>query len=294
MMRSSKLLLKPNNCDAAIRPELLAALACSFCLVLAPLQAGRAGESFNPEARRLFLQAISEGQIMASRGAALKHIDQALAIEPRRAEIWAQKAIILDGLEEDAEALPCIETALKISPKVTGYWTEKAHVLNNLKRHQEALAAVDTAVKLDTTYYPRLQRTEILMAMGRFAEAESELNILAAKQPSNGVIRARRCESARKMGHWDTVIEDANFLLTTVKPESLSFYGLLDDRARAYIEKKQYDKAIADYKLGLKHSPDDRKLHAALLKAYKLKGDVQGARTEEKALKEFDDDFKPL
>ncbi|MBS2007768.1 MAG: hypothetical protein JST01_12050 [Cyanobacteria bacterium SZAS TMP-1] len=277
-----------------VRPVQVAAFVCSFFVALAPLQTCRAAERFNPEAKRLLLQAAKEGQTMGSRGAALKHIDQALALEPHRAEIWAEKAIILDGLEEDAEALPCIEMALKISPKVTTYWTEKAHVLNSLKRHQEALAAVDTAVKLDATYYARLQRTEILMAMSRFAEAESELNALVAKQPSNLVIRARHSDAARRMGHWDAVIEDSTFLLTTVKPESYSYYSLLEDRARAYIEKKQYDKAIADYKLGLKHSPDDRKLHAALLKVYKLKGDAQGVRTETQALKEFDDDFKPL
>jgi len=64
-------------------------------------------------------------------------------------------------------------------------------------------------------------------------------------------------------------------------------------RSEAYRETKQYEKAIADCKTGLKDRPEDRQFHSALLKLYELTGNASEAKRTRKKLESIDTDFQP-
>jgi tetratricopeptide (TPR) repeat protein len=129
--------------------------------------------------------------------------------------------------------------------------------------------------------------------MSRFDQAEKELDDIIRLEPKNEMARDRRSTVAGHTKHWNKVIEDSTYVIKS-KPMNLSSCETLANRAAAYVNLKQYDRAITDYKDGLKIVPDGRQLHVGLINAYTLSGKTQAAQAERKILSNFDADFQPM
>jgi tetratricopeptide (TPR) repeat protein len=90
---------------------------------------------------------------LTSKGGALENIgrheealvcyDRALALNPKHAAAWCDKARPLASLGRLKEALDCAERALAINPGLVGAMVSKGAVLNMLGRTKEALACLD-------------------------------------------------------------------------------------------------------------------------------------------------------
>lgn len=267
----------------------------AVCILLAGLQlSSNALAQDDQKAATLWTRAAQEDTHMASRPAAIVHIDQALALKPKNPQYWQTKAAILVNMEEHEEALPCINKSLELDPKSASSWQIKAVVLSGLGRNKEALDAANQAVQLDGYLNYRLTKAQILADLHNFDQAEKELDDMIKLYPKDQITRARRAFVARHTQHWNKVIEDSTFLINQLGPRSQPYYEHIQNRAAAYVNTKQYDQAIADYKLGLKASPDDRRLHSALLNVYKIIGNTKGAQVESTALENLDHDLTPL
>ena len=242
------------------------------------------------QANALCQRAIIESDKLATQDIAVKHINQALSMEPKRADFWHAKAIVLERLEESEQALPCVNKALELNSKIGPYWITKADILCSLKKYDEALISVDKGLKLADAHAYHLTKAEILRHLRRFDLAEKELDTLVAKRPNDDIVRARRADIARMNKHWQKVIEDTS---AVIKLHVLSFshWSLLERRAEAYVQTKQYDKAIADYKEGIKHVPDARQMHDELLKVYTITGNSKGVAAERRAIESIDKDL---
>jgi tetratricopeptide (TPR) repeat protein len=198
-------------------------------------------------------------------------------------------------MEENEQALPCIDKSLEFDPNSAFAWDAKASILSGLGRNEQALAAANEAVRMEACSSTRMTRAQVLTHMGKFYPAEKELDDIIKADPTNEGARSRRAMVAGHTHHWNKVIEDNTFLIQANK-ESLvkSTSTTFQDRAAAYINTKQYDKAIADYKTGLKINPDSRPLHSGLLNAYTLSGNTKAAQAERKVLESYDDDITPF
>lgn len=242
------------------------------------------------QAERLWTQSMVESDKLSTQDLALKHINQAISLQPTRALFWQGKALILERLEESEQALPCINRALELDPKCGPSWVTKADILCSLKKFDEALIYIDKGLKLENTHNAHVTKAEILRHLRRFDLAEKELDTLVAKRPKDDIIRSRRAEIAKLNKHWQKVIEDTSFTINLHDP-SFSHWNTFGRRAEAYVQTKQYDKAIADYKEAIKHLPDARQMHDELMKVYIITGNAKGAAEERHAIESIDKDL---
>lgn len=280
----------------------------------------------NSQADALLIRAAGEaskGQVGSHK--ALEYVNKALTLEPRNATGWCLKSQVLGTMEESELALPCISRAVQIEPKNSFLWLQQANVLCQLGKYEQALKSVDTAIKLKNVPEYHAVRAKVLRYLGKLQMAEQELDRLVTGDPKNAVYRMERCKLGRMTKSWSKVVDDLTVLIEADREASsprggqigkpdrtalvsgsstkgaagvasapgLGRYENLLERAEAYTELKQWDKAIADYKTGLKEHPDMRQYHVGLLKVYTLKGDKKAAREEQALIDSFDDDFKP-
>ncbi|NJL72580.1 MAG: hypothetical protein HC888_13930 [Candidatus Competibacteraceae bacterium] len=99
-------------------------------------------------AKVLQKQALSEYGSSKTRDLALRHINEALKLEPDSAELWQNKALFLKVLDEGENALACIRRSIELDEKVDYSHALKSEILMSLNRSDEALRAVNTAIKL--------------------------------------------------------------------------------------------------------------------------------------------------
>ncbi len=242
------------------------------------------------QANALWSQALVESDKLSTQDAALKHINQALSLEPKRAEFWQGKAMILERLEESEQALPCINKALELNSKDAASWVTKADILSSLKKYDEALVSIDKGMKLTDRQDFHMTKAEILKRLRRYDLAEKELDLLVAQRPKDDIVRARRADVAKENKHWQKVIDDTSYVIG-LHVKNFSHWNLLGKRAEAYAQLKQYDKAIADYKEGIKHLPDARQMHDELMKVYTITGNSKGVAEERRAIEAIDKDL---
>lgn len=305
--------------------------ALALCLEVFAFAALGAPVAANNETDALYGMASREMcKGLAGNHKALEHLNKALAIDPRSAKGWCLKAHILGTMEESELALPCIEKALKLEPKNFVLWMEKAEIYCQLGKYDQALTCADTAIQLKNLPDCHVVKAKMLRCLGKLQAAQHELDSLVALDPKNVTFRSERAKLGRFTKNWPQVIEDLSILIEGNSPAAIvarngagaavknakvannavvstppafapkgqtapgiGRYQNLMERAQAYTELKQWDKAIADYKTGLKEHPDMRQYHVGLLKVYTLKGDKKAAGEEQAVIDSFDDDFKP-
>ncbi len=247
----------------------------------------------NPKAWALHDKAILEFKDLKTQELAVKHIEQAVSIDPKNAMLWQVKAAFLQGIQESEKALPCINKSIQLNSKHDYPYVIKAEILKSLKRFNEALSAVDYAIKLNSSPEYFVVRSKILMEQGNLDLAEKEMDKLVVSYPTNTLIHAQRALVARRLKHWPKAIEDFTYLISKAPVKTTSYYGDLLSRAQAYTETKQYDKGIADCKAGLKGLPEARQFHAALIKLYELSGNGNEAKRIKQQLNILDDELQP-
>lgn len=247
----------------------------------------------NPRSEALCKQALEETKSLTTNDLAIKHIDQALSIEPQNAYYWSVKAQLLQNLEESEKALPCMNKSLQLGYKPASSYILKADILYDLGRLEEALRAADQALEL----CPRADfiniKAKIFQKQGKLDLAEKELDKVVKANPSDLLARSHRSTIAVLAKHWPKAIEDLTFIMSKSTKKNLSYYQDLLARAGAYTATKQYEKAIADCKEGIKGEPDMRQFHVALLKIYTLNGNKAGAESERKELTAIEEDYRP-
>jgi tetratricopeptide (TPR) repeat protein len=238
--------------------------AVAWYLLIAALQISSSGCAMaSAKAQALYLRAVYEYNTKRTKHTALSDINEAVALDVKNPLYLRLKATILLDMDETERAMLCIEKSLQLDPKSADAWLVKARILNELSKSNQAIEAINKSINLSPFEGNCVAKAEILTHMQKFAEAEKEM-------------------------------EDLNFLISTGNSKYLSYDTHLQERAEAYFELKQYDKAKADYKAGLKLSPDNRLLHNGLLKIYKATGNTMGALAESKALENLDGDIRPF
>jgi len=247
----------------------------------------------NPKAWALRDRALAEFKDLKTQELAIKHIEQAIALDGKNPLLWQEKAAFLQDIQESEKALPCINKSIELNSKPDYPYVLKAKILKSLKRFTEALSAVDYAVKLNACPDYFVVRSKILMEQGKLELAEKEMDKLVDSYPDSTLIRSQRALVARRLKHWPKAIEDFTYLIDRAPVKTTSYYGNLLSRAQAYTETKQYDKGIADCKAGIKGLPEARQFQAALIKLYKLSGNENEAKRIQQQLDALDDELQP-
>lgn len=163
--------------------------------------------------------------------AALTHFEGALALEPGLAEAAHSRAVALQSLGRDEEALEGLRRVVRENPAYIMAHDTLNQLLYRLKRDDEFLCSYDeAAVKLPAMPHIALAKAAFLVRSERHSEA------------------LELYEHALKLAPGEPVV--------------------LQGRAMAQLQLQQVDAAIASYEEGLKRAPEDLNMLTGVAVAY--------------------------
>jgi tetratricopeptide (TPR) repeat protein len=79
---------------------------------------------------------------------AVKYYDKALKIDPRNAQLWNLKGIVLTQMNQYPVALTCFEKAIEIDPQYPEPWGNKGHIFVNSGKWDDAVSCCNQALAL--------------------------------------------------------------------------------------------------------------------------------------------------
>ncbi|RZL89205.1 MAG: tetratricopeptide repeat protein [Variovorax sp.] len=133
------------------------------------LAAFRRAERRNPRSHELQSNLAHTLAALRHFGAALRHCDRALALDPRLVGVWTDRGAALTELGRGPEALESYQRALALAPGDVSAWMNRATTLTLLKRHAEALACYEEVGRLaPQTDYLRGHRLHAAMSICRW------------------------------------------------------------------------------------------------------------------------------
>ncbi len=106
--------------------------------------------------------AITYSAMSDCAGKALEAIDGAIGCDPDEADFLASKALILNDLDRDKEALSMADASLATEPGAY-QWYAKAQALTALRKWSDASKACDKALELDSDYDGAMDLKNLLM-----------------------------------------------------------------------------------------------------------------------------------
>ncbi len=280
---------KPNKLVLMFKSNVFAALLAAVTL---SNSAALASAEDVRRASQLFLLSGKNMTHPSTRDVALRQINEAIRLDPRKGDYYLHKARILAISEdEDEEALRCLDKFISVDPTYADSWNMKAQILLRNKKPELALVCADKAIKYGQ-YPSRLTRMKILQRLERFSEALKEADEFLQKYPNNLLVLAIHADLSQKLEHWQAVIEDQTKLLKFAHPGA-SFMSHLKSRAKAYIETHQDDKALLDLEEAAKRTSLDRQVHTDMLAIYKRKKDLKNVAKQEAYIKKMDEELSP-
>jgi len=265
---------------------LVTSLAATLCLHLPCLAQTEADADF------YFKRAMKEKVNLETQDRAVQDFATAIKLAPKRDDILAEQADLLFVIEEDEEALVAAESATKLNTKNALAWSILGKCLSRMKRPQEGLDALNHAISLTPENRKDQlfdERARLLTILGRYSEAEKDLDVAVAKQPHASTNLADRIEVCIRQKKWPKVIADCDAFMRMDKSHNASIYH---KRALAHSGLGQYALAIKDFKSALKESPDDYQIHRDLKAAYLAANDKAAAAKESEIMKALLSDFR--
>jgi tetratricopeptide (TPR) repeat protein len=225
---------------------------------------------------------------------ALEELDEALKIAPDNADCLTLKAHALLKAEEDEEALVCANKALKINANSADAWDVRSQIALRGGQFLDALSFADRAVKLSNNQVLyRANRARVLTKMHRFADAMRETDAIVKQYPDDLVGRALHAGLAGHEKRWADVVKDQTVMIEK-GVKNTGTYGLhYQARADAYLNLKQYKKAVADLETAQKILPMNREIQTSLLHVYEFLRDARGAEKQKKLIEQLDRDIQP-
>jgi protein O-GlcNAc transferase len=203
----------------------------------------------------LYLLALAEMQ--QSRFAEAERVFATLVeIEPRAAEVWANRGNNFIAMRHHDRAIDALDRALALEPNFFEALYNRAKLLKDAGRYDEALAGYDRCLVIMPDFADALNnRGTVLAALGRHAEALSSYDRCLALAP----------------GALDTLVNRGN-ALTALKrhDEALACYDrclaiapqaapALLNRGNLLVTLERYDEALESFEKCIAAAPDDVK-----------------------------------
>jgi tetratricopeptide (TPR) repeat protein len=186
-----------------------------------------------------YMLALRGDETGMSRQEQIAHLDRALALSPRRADIYETRAIY----EID------------------------------LKRYDRALADVDRDIALVDRPYARFLRGLVLCESGRFAESLASFDTAIARQPANSQFYRGRSLARAACGLADSALADASHLVAAAPQQAESYYA----RGMALAGLGRDREALADFERAERMRPELVYVREASALAWARVGDATRA-----------------
>jgi predicted O-linked N-acetylglucosamine transferase (SPINDLY family) len=199
----------------------------------------------------LYMFGLSEHQSNNSL-AAERLLKRALLVEPRSVAAGYARAVILDTLQREAEALACYDDLLALKPDYVDAHLKRGRLLSRLGRFADAVASYDNAILHDPQQLDALiSKGEALHHLGRFVDAIACYDqILAAKPTHVAALIDRGC-AFKELGRADNAIAEFNAALA-LAPDNTT---ILINRGETLLILKRNSEALADFDRAIAINP---------------------------------------
>ena len=180
---------------------------------------------------------------------ALEQFENAIIINPNDPLPWTNKAVVLNVLNKDKEAILACNTALKIEPKYAEALIQKSIALFHLKQYDEVLSVGNIYLKLkplNTKQNPKkLVQSRILFQMGvalassnKFKEALQHFNEYLVIVPGDKYALTYKGNCLFNLKKYQNAIDayDDSLKVDSDQPDVLSFKGSALWNSRKFVQ----------------------------------------------------------
>ena len=154
------------------------------------------------EDARIHLNMASAYTGLQNSGAALEHLDQAIALDPGLGEAHFKKGMLLANLGRYPAAAEALELALRHDPHNPRLLLQLGLIRCSMEEWEAGLASLQAATELDSTYYQAFMSLgEAWKRLGELDQAETAFERAAALNPKlEGLLREVRQLKAQRGG----------------------------------------------------------------------------------------------
>jgi len=177
------------------------------------------------------------------------------------------------------EQIAHLDTALTLSPRRAEIYETRAVYLIDLKRYDRALEDVDRDIALVDRPYARFLRGLVLCESGRFGESLASFDTAIARQPSNAQFYRGRALARSLCGQLDGALADASHLVAAAQQQAESYYA----RGVALAGLGRDREAVADFERAERMRPELVYVREAGARAWARLGDAGRAAAERAA-----------
>jgi len=118
---------------------------------------------------------IAEGNAFLGQGKydeALQAYDNALQLDPRLADAWYDKGVVLNKQGKYDQAIAAYDEAIELNPEFAYAWCNKGDSLQKEGNYEDAIKAYDKAIELDPSdAYPLNNKGVVLSKQGKYEDA---------------------------------------------------------------------------------------------------------------------------
>ena len=183
--------------------------------------------------------------------AALKLIGQAIALAPDNDDLYRALRDICEKEERFAQTEDLLAQLRVDHGQSASLWATEGWLYALQERPAAAVEALRQAIQLDEHHlFAHIELSDLLIAEGRLAEAETALTVAVRLQPDNPQLVLTLGECQLRQGLAERAARTFDHALAAEVVSAV-------DIARMYYEHKQPDRAIEYYERALAGAPDD-------------------------------------
>jgi tetratricopeptide (TPR) repeat protein/tRNA A-37 threonylcarbamoyl transferase component Bud32 len=207
---------------------------------------------------------------------ALAVYDQALALDPHSAWVWARKGRVLRQLKRYPEALETFAQALNRHPTFAWAWYNKGIVHERLGEYAQAQAAYQRAAELRPgDIWAAYNHARLLFALGQFEAAHTQIEEVLNIDPNHALSHALRGRILMRLGKTHEALAAFDRALQLDHELSEAFIG----RGEALIALKRRSEAASAFLRATRLSPKQLTVWLRLADAYLANGNEAQALT---------------
>ncbi|MBH8566327.1 tetratricopeptide repeat protein [Nostoc sp. CENA67] len=188
--------------------------------------------------------------------AAIASFDQAIAINPKEADIWLEHGRSLSLLEKPEQAIISYEFAVKLSPNYSLALASQSTALNKLGKYKEAQTASEQALQGDNRWGDTSaalaweQRGIALAGQGNYEESIASLDRAIALNPKYATAWNNRAATQWYLGRYSEAIASSD-RATTINPKYAQAWF---NKGRILRTLEKYPEALAAYNKALENT----------------------------------------
>jgi len=193
--------------------------------------------------------------------------------QQNNAEFYLTEAKAHLAAGDRVSAIKSLNQAILLNPDKADYYARRGHLYAELNEISIATQDIDQALKLDQNHTAAsFDYAQLLIAQGRHAEALNAINHTIQLTPNNPRYLGARCVILVASNSDIDGLKDCNTALTIKNGESIAYTS----RGQAYLLLNRNIEAHADFKAALKISPNNMRALYGRGLARQKQGDIKG------------------